>query len=144
MILGWEKNDRRWLEASLGPSARANLGSLLKARTWEGIRKRFWTGRPSGRVAVGYRFETPGPWSEPDETLEERDYGELAVPENPQINVLFKDRTGKDCGQHLVIFRRNQMLLTREGGQQEASLPYLIDNSELGDILRLIGACAAR
>jgi len=144
LILGWEKNDRRWFEGSLGPRARASLRALLNGRTWGDIRKRLWDVRSSRGVAVGYQFEIAGRWSEPDETLEDRDYGELSLIENPQINVVFKDRTGTDCGRHLVIFTQYPMLLTRSGRQQEPSLPYVIDNSDLADILSLISSCAAR
>jgi len=37
-ILGWQRNDRPWLEASLGPTARAAVNSLLNGRTWAAVR----------------------------------------------------------------------------------------------------------
>jgi hypothetical protein len=59
LILGWERNDRGWLEASLGPAARAALKSLLMGRTWSMMRAALWRGKSDG-VAVGYRFDTAG------------------------------------------------------------------------------------
>lgn len=148
LVLGWEKNERQSFESSLGPSARASLGSLLKGRSWGEVRRLFWNDKPTREIAIGYRFETTGPWSEPEETLADKDYGGPAMPENPRINVVFKDRNGADCGQRTLIFVRYPMLdptlAARRGIEREQSLPYYVDNSDIVDLLRLIGSCASR
>jgi hypothetical protein len=137
LILGWERNDRGWLEASLGPAARGALGSLLAGRTWSVMRAALWRGKSDG-VAVGYRFDTPGRWAEPDETLEqERVYENIALsPGGPALETRFKDSSGADCGKSLVKFANAP--ITRGSGYPS----YLVDNSNLGDLLALIGQCA--
>ena len=68
-ILAWERNDRDWLEASLGPNAKVALNSLLKQTTLAAMRADFWGRESRLDDAVGYRFEAAGRWSEPQETL---------------------------------------------------------------------------
>jgi len=129
LVLAWERNDRQWVERSLTASAMAALSSLLNGRTWDRMRADLWHGKTGNEVAVGYRFDTPGWWSEPPRPirLNERN------PVNPEIDTTFTNSAGRDCGKFLVKF-----LKTDEG-----SLPsYPIDNSDLRDLLRLIGYCA--
>lgn len=139
LILAWERNDRPWLEAILGPSARAALNTLLKGRTWEGMRAELWHGDSSADVAVGYRFEVPGPWSEPEETLDDRAEHENATMSlaNPDLDTLFTDGAGGDCGRHRVKFLKTQV-------DGSAAVTYLVDNSDLGDLLRSIASCATK
>jgi len=137
LILAWVRNDRPWLEASLGPNARAALQSFLKGKTWATMRKQLWHGRSDGAVAVAYRFDIKGTWSEPGETLEEKIEGESAPLESvhPEIETLFRNGSGRDCGRQRVKF-----LDTRS---MTEPLRYRIDNSDLGELLRSIAACAA-
>ncbi len=141
LILGWETNDRRWLQASLGPSARAALNSLLAGRTWGEMRADLWRDKSGSGVAVGYRFEVPGRWSEPDHTLEE-ETGDVAAPimEGPHfdLDTQFTNRSGGDCGRHSVKF------IETPAGVGPGHLMYLVDNSDIGDLLSLISACAAQ
>ncbi len=92
LILAWERNDRPLLEASLAPGARAALNSLLAGTTWVGLRGELWPDRSGGGVALGYRFDISGRWSEPEETLEEdRAYGDAALSSaNPDLDTLLK------------------------------------------------------
>lgn len=133
LILAWEKGDRAMLEGTIGPNGRAALDSLLKGKTWDAMRTRLWHAKNSDKVAVGYRFDIRGPWAEPFEMLEDQNsLVGVDYPENPQLDTVFKDRSGKDCGTYRVRF------LTGNGSQ-----PYLIDNSDIGGLLRVISTCAA-
>jgi hypothetical protein len=137
LILAWERNDRPWLEASLGPAARTAMESLLKGRSWASMRAQFWDTKTAGGGAVGYRFAIPGRWSEPEETLEEEaENGDLTPsPLNPEIETLFSNASGGDCGRLRIRF-----LQTQAGGKR-GPLPYLVDNPDLGLLLRLIASC---
>jgi hypothetical protein len=72
LILGWERNDRPWFEASLGPHARASFQLLLQGKTWARMREELWRGKSDDNVAVGYRFKDAGRWSDPEEPLDEK------------------------------------------------------------------------
>jgi hypothetical protein len=56
--------------------------------------------------------------------------------------VLFKDSVGNDCGRRLIKFQA-PIVVTRDRGKQSA-LPFVVNNSDLGDLLRLISSCAAQ
>jgi hypothetical protein len=134
LILAWERGDRSWLEAHLGPQGKAALASLLQSRNWAQMRAELWT-TPSGvGVAVGYRFEIPNEWSEPQMLLEDLN----AVSEDkPEIRTRFKSGSGAECGAENVRF-------VRTPGEAGGALPgYLVDNSDLAGLLRRIASCAA-
>ena len=135
LILAWEKGDRALLEGALGPHARTALSSLLKERTWDAIRAQFWYAKPSDRLAVGYRLDLQGPWSEPPEPLEDPP-GDVEYIGKLDLDVLFKDGSGKDCGSRRIVF-------LAPGFEFSNDPSFLIDNSNLGDILRLVSFCAA-
>ena len=138
LILAWEWGDRPWLEASLGPRATAALNSLLEARTWADMRAEIWHAAIGRRVAVGYRFDISGRWAEPEETLdEERAAGTGVIPENPDLDTRFKNGSAGDCGRFRVKFLKTPI----EVGP--GYLAYVVDNSDLGNLLRLISSCAA-
>jgi hypothetical protein len=143
MILAWERNDRPLLEARLGPRARAAINLLLKQKnSWAGVRAELSPGRHPDDGAIGYRFDISGHWSEPDETLEEKlPWGDSAVvSEQREFSLLtfFKDSFGKDCGQYNVKF------LKISAGRSNGVASYLIDNSDLDKLLRLVESCATR
>ena len=128
LILAWENNDREALEKNLGSSASAALDALLKGRSWDALRAQLWRAKPSDKIAVGYRFDVPGRWSTPVETLEDPDGAAWRI-EDLDIDALFKDGSGKDCGRARIQFR---------------SPDFEIDNSDIGDLLRLISRCAEK
>jgi hypothetical protein len=135
VILAWERNDREWLEKNLGPRAKAVLSSMLKGRSWADLRVELWRGAPTDDVAIGYRLDVPGRWSQPwvAESLKEA-WGEVdlkRLPANPAIRALFTDSEGRACGEHTVEF-------SEDGGPSK----YLVDDPELGELLRLITSCA--
>jgi len=139
VILAWERNDREKLEQRLGPNASAALSTLLRGRTWADMRAQLWPVKSGEAVAVGYRFETTGRWSEPEETLDDqlqrqREFLDALNPVNPELETRFKNAAGDDCGRHLVDFR--------DALRGPSRLTYLVDNPDLGDLLRLIAACA--
>lgn len=136
LIIGWESGDRRLLEAQLGPNATLALNSLLQGRTWEGLRAHIWRGLQESRVAVGYRFLVQGRWSEPEDSLKELP---AVAPHaiDPHLNTAFTTASGNDCGWLPVDFRavRFKDIITTS---------YLVDNSNLADLLRLVSSCAAQ
>jgi hypothetical protein len=138
LILAWQKDDRQGIDDSLGPKAKAALASLLAGRTWAEMRAALWPGKAAGR-AEGYHLDIPGRWSEPEETLgQDMAYADLARdPVNPEIKTTFRDRSGINCGEHEVKF-----LSPAQTGAPPG--PYLIDNFDVGDLLRVIASCAAR
>ena len=70
-----------------------------------------YIGLEGDKVAVGYRF-----------------LGDDNYPMNPELDTLFKDGSGQDCGTRRILFR---------------SPAFKIDNSDIGDLLRQISRCAA-
>jgi len=141
VILAWERNDRRSFEAVLGPSAKVGLRSFLGGRTWTATRVSLWHGRPGGSVAVGYTFESGGSWAEPEETLSEAvpvnttSVDISKFPVNPEIPTAFTNSSGRDCGTYRVEFLSSRDEMGR--------LAYLLNNPDLGDLVRLITSCAA-
>jgi hypothetical protein len=136
MILAWERGDQALLERTLGPHARAALSSLLEDRTWDALRTQLWTAKPSDRIAVGYRFDVQGPWSQPLETLEDRKpIDDVQEVEEPELDTLFKDGSGKDCGRTRILFL--------SPGFDSPNSSYLVDNADIGALLGLISRCAA-
>ena len=141
LILGWERNDRQWLEASLGPNAKAALELMLKNRTWTAMRADLLRSKVDDALAIGYQFEGSGRWATPEETLEEseEDGNSTLGAAGREVNLqtVFIDRTGAICGKRRVRF------VLRNGSGSE-SPNYSIDNSDLVDLLRSLGACFTR
>jgi len=131
LILAWERNDQRAVEEGLGPNARAALKSMLSVGGWDALRAELWRGS-SRDAAVGYRFEAPGRWSEPEETAGQE--SPRVGWRDPEIDTVFKTGSGADCGRHTVKF------LTQTSPRPAQ---YLIDNADLRDLLRLVTSCAA-
>jgi hypothetical protein len=145
LIVAWQRDDRRLLEASLGPSARGALNSLLQGKTWEELRAALWKGEPG--EGIGYRFDTSGQWSQPEGELKDQKREENPTPErsNTDLDTLFKNGSGVDCGRHRVTFSSSPV--SDESMSQiigPFSTIYLVDSSDLGDLLSLIASCATR
>jgi hypothetical protein len=141
LILAWERNSRAWLEGALGPDGEAALGRVLSKQSWTETRNQLWAGQLNSPVSVGYTFEIPNRWSEPPETLSEGTPDtSFEFPESPEIPVVFKDSTGRDCGRHLIKFVSAFRLGNGEDRRRE--LPYFVNNSDVIELLRLIGSCA--
>jgi hypothetical protein len=137
LILAWERNDRPWLEASLGSRAKAALHSLLVGRTWKDLRTELWHGQSDHRVAMGYRFETSGPWAEPEDALNgERHHQDASLDSAFQLDAKLKNGSGTDCGRQDVKF------VKRAVGTR-GTLEYLVDNPDLRSLLRSVAFCAA-
>ena len=143
LILTWERNERSLFQANLGPEGTAALNSLLQSKSWAAMRTELWNGRHV-HGAVAYRFDIAGQWSEPEETLEQKRDPGNAPPTmiDPELDALFKTRSGRVCGRHRVRF-----LGVKTGTTFGAPSPfpdsYVVDSADLGDLLRLIGSCAA-
>ncbi len=134
LILAWEKDDRLWLETTLGPKARRALDSLLRETTWEDMRKKIWPTQSKTDVGVGYRFDISHIWSEPQAFLE--DYRDVSESE-PAIDTRFMGRSGGACGHVRLKFVK--AVASVPPGYQA----YLVNNSNLEELLHLISACAA-
>lgn len=140
LVLAWENDDLPSIEASLGPDSLAALESLLRDRPWPGLREEIWPRKGDRTVSVGYQFQVPGPWSQADETLDRlgSQGGALASPSNTGIETRFTTGSGANCGELRIQFQQNPR------GGRLASLPYVVNNSEIYPLLQLISSCAAR
>lgn len=140
LILAWQKSNLPWLESSLGPIGKSALNWLMAGKTWESLRAEIWRDMPVDGVAIGYRFETPGDWSEPGETLEEGGSSGSSASVNFEspfdLETQFTNRSGAECGRKRIRFLRIA------DGQSPGR--YLVDDSDLVELLRLIASCAAQ
>lgn len=148
LIMAWQAGNHVSLEATLGPRAKVALDQMLKSRSWRSIRAELWSGAPGRGAAMGYRFNVPGRWSEPRETLEEERERTILVgnPDSVEIETSFYNRSGSGCGKLRLAFVMVTETGWRDlssGGSVPGPPQYLIDNSDLADLLRLTAACAA-
>jgi len=127
LILGWERNDQRRVEASLGPLATAALRSMRGQKQWDAFRTGLWPQMPEGEIAIGYRFRSSdGPaTSEPKGPLDSS---------RSTLDTIFTTSAGDQCG----IFRV-EFLLSRTGTEDS----YLVDNADIDSLLRLMSVCAS-
>jgi hypothetical protein len=134
-IVAWENDDQPLFRRSLGPRANAALDASLRGTSWNDFRAKLWPRTPDANSAVGYRFDVPGRWSEPEETLAER--GAAPSTSNLEFETRLTDRSGGDCGKHLIKFTQT--------GNLAGALMYLVDNaSDLPDLLSVISSCALK
>ena len=132
LVLAWLRGDRQWLEADLGPNAMEALRSI----PWADLRAHV----PSHQkrvLAVGYRFEPAGSWSQPELTLDPQQPESVHTIENPELDTTFVDRSGAGCGTRHVRF-----LMTAVQNTSRAS--YLVDSSDLRELLELVSSCATK
>jgi len=138
MIFALEQDDFAQFESSLGPGARMALEHMRHGNAWKSARREFWHDRTAGQGAVGYQFNTPGPWAEPEEILQvTSEQGTARMPEYIDIDTHFKNGRGEDCSRATVKFR----MLEDTG---PFSYTYRVDNDDLEGLLRLIGSCFAQ
>jgi len=143
LILAWEKDDRDKVQADLGPVASAALLSVLeKSGPWESMRLSFWPAPPGRIVSVGYRFLGAGVWSKPLATLET-----VSRPtKNPDaatgFGAMFTDASGAPCGQMRIRF--STLPEFPNAPRPWGAVRYVVDNADIGDVLHVIGLCAAR
>jgi hypothetical protein len=140
MVESLERGNLAGLQKVLGPDAREALDHALEARSWETLLGKTWSLQPDVDYALGFRFEMQGPWSEPEETLEQprEEYkGPLLAADKFSIETQFTDSAGKDCGRHKVDF------LTAKAPPNLIQDIYRIDNADIESLLRTIGRCAA-
>ena len=137
VVLALERGDRSELESGIGSDARMALDQLLVGESWEAGYQELWRSQPGAQGAVGYLFEIPGRWSEPEETLEEnRDYGNAPLG-STQVDLVteFKTSSGKDCARERVRFQK-----VTESGRAR----YLVDNTNIKELINSIGVCFAQ
>jgi hypothetical protein len=143
LILGWLQGNRLRVEQTLGPRAKSALASLLAQNSWLDLRNRIWHGVPSSGFALGYRFQNVRDWSKPEETLDQalhdrrRSVDLDQLPLDPTLTAQFVNISGQDCGRSEIRFVR--IPATPDW------LPsnYLVDDPDLGALLRLISECAS-
>jgi hypothetical protein len=141
LILASETGDRLLLGWGLGPNAQLALRQLPgkippPARA-----------RSSGPAAIGYRFRVAGRWSEPDETLKEEKQPTI-IPGNAasfELETIFYNRLGSECETVRIVFTRIPETGWRDQNGKPVPGPteYLIDNSNLVDLLRVVARCGA-
>jgi hypothetical protein len=137
MILALFSDDWPRLKASLGPTASDALGPVTPPTTWAVIKPEMARIAPAAGRAVGYRFDTPGRWSEPEEALEAGTTQKRApLAQAVEIKTLFMSRSGADCGVRAVKF----VPIQDHGILQHWS----IDNGDVADIIKLIAVCASQ
>jgi len=122
-IRAFATGDQVGFDLNLGSKARSALAAYPVT-----------TVQPPADFAIGYRFENAGRWSEPADTLED----ERTPPEStasPVLETSFQTRSGKDCGTFKVEF-------VLDPGRSPILARYLVNNSDLGDLLAVIASCA--
>jgi hypothetical protein len=136
LILAWLKNDRAAFEAWLGPTARIAWISTVRDGAWEDLGSEFPRGQRS-IAALGYRFSPPGSWSEPLESFAPRGDNAPLTPlgPSPDLDAIFESASGGSCGTYTIGFRIAAVSRSHDA--------YVVDNSDLGGLLRLIASCAA-
>jgi hypothetical protein len=148
LISAWQAGNRISVEASLGPSAKSALRTALQGGSWESLQREL-RGAAGRMVAMGYRFNVSGRWSEPSETLEEeRERTNLAGRASRfEIETQFYDGSGSGCGNRKLVF----LAAPEEGWYKDGnpSLPapgpteYIIDSSDISGLLRLVSECSS-
>ena len=144
LVVAWERDDRPRLEAHLGPNARVSLASLQAGRPWTSLRARLWRGRSASDSAMGYHLEISGELSQPRETLDQaitdqRRFAHLErYAPTLDLQTRFVNRPGRGCGQRGVRF-----VLT-EGRMKGMLTKYVVDDSNMEGLLRMIAACATQ
>jgi hypothetical protein len=88
-------------------------------------------------LAIGYRFEAPGPWSDPPETLDYKSPPD-STPPSAELITHLTTQSGADCGSYAI-----QFALTPPEGQRHHEY-YSVSNPNLADLTNLITACLAR
>jgi len=81
--------------------------------------------KPRGNIAVGYAFDPRSPWSKPPEMQDNFYYPRL---EDLELDTVFKDRSGRDCGRRRIRFLNPD---------------FEIDSADIADLRRVISICAA-
>jgi hypothetical protein len=136
LIISFAQDDRAQLEAVLGPRAQEALRVLLRGEGWTRTRASLWRAGAGAQVSIGYKLDVAGRWSEPEETLQETIAYEAPVADTSrfQLGVLFKSGGNLDCGKQTVQFQK----------VDDPRGPfYVIDNTDMYDLLHIIGSCAA-
>ena len=129
LITSWQANSAAEMEKPLGRNARFALRQA--------------TDLPKSpndpEAAIGYRFVTPGSWSQPDpvDAIADASKSAAVLSPAPEIDAVFTNRFGRECGQVRV-----QFLLNSVEGDGDSPVAYLIENSNILDMLRMFAACA--
>lgn len=136
-ILAWLRNDRVWLQSSLGPAARSALDRQLERRTWAQMRAALWPSNPGRRMGLGYYLDAPSEWSEPEETLDDiRGDGGTEADYGVEFVARFRSSLAGECGSQNIVF------LKTDSPVRPGYLTYLIDNSDIDKLLSLVASCA--
>jgi hypothetical protein len=141
LILAWESDNPSWLVEHLGPNASAALDSLLKGRGWSDLRAELWPKAIVDYAAVGYRLDTPGRWSDPNDPIAERpDHMIDSKLRNPAIVTTFTNKLGDDCGTIRIDFIEVPTSPDAGGATYQV---YLVNTPGLTRLLKLVSACVA-
>ncbi len=139
IVLGWLRNDRQLLDASLSARSKTAVNELEKRIGWSGVRAQLWKVGTADGAAIGYRLSADASWSLPDDTLIENQQkgGAAQHRENPVVETRFVTAAGNACGQ-----RQTKFVSTRED-PTSGRRTYLLDESDIEGLLRLLSSCAA-
>ncbi len=142
LILAWEMDERQWFEAALGPNGRSGLEAFRTTKTWAAARAELWRPRHRHGAGLGYKFDIVGPWARADTGL--RDHhsqwdSSLFDRAGFELDTVFTDRSGEPCGKYRLRFSEPGV----EGARAPAYLHYVVENSDLEGLLRVVGACVS-
>jgi hypothetical protein len=138
LILSLEQDDILGFESILSTRTRNVLSEALQVTPWESLRAQRWNAPLKTTTAVGYVFDVPGRWSEPEETLlgGGSSYDKSLVASSEfQLVASFKRGDGTDCGKRHLGFLRGE-----DGGMPS----YLLDDSDILGLIATLGSCAGQ
>jgi hypothetical protein len=135
LILGWEGNDMPLVEDALSRETRAAFNSEVKLKQWSRFRRAIWEKESNRSYSVGYRLKTSGGgWVEPVMAKNHQPVDYIERP-RPKIEIVFTTASGKECGVRPVGFLKSEVT--------HRPPRYLVDESDVVGLLRLISHCAA-
>ena len=149
LILAWLAGNRTSVDSSLGVSAKSALQEAFAGRNWDSFRTQLRRGVSNRSIGIGYRFNISGRWSEPEETLEEHRVSSSFAdgPNRFEVETLCYDSVGNECGKRKLFFLKVPEEGWYKNGNPSLPVPgpaeYLIDNSDVNDLLRLVFVCSA-
>jgi len=137
MIYALERGDRLLLLSTLSPRTRSTLEKTLSSGDVGAFTGRSPNTRSS--TSIGYRFAISGQWAQPDETrvLGRAELIAAFQSDVIEIRTMLITKSGRDCGSHLVRF-------ITLGNTKVGTQRYMIDSSDLPDLLRDINSCLAK
>jgi hypothetical protein len=137
VVLAWQDDDQARLYAALGSEAKNALENAVSRTSWENLRAAFPRRRlGDAPVAVAYKFEASEAWAQPPESLDDHRLDASSdAPVDFNVETIFKNASGDDCGRHRVQFVA-PATLGAEGR-------YFVDSADIVELLGMIASCSS-